>query len=61
MQNIPQGLTSITTFRIHSANEELMENKYTDNVNVWNFLINYLWNFELIFYWIMNQCIKNLN
>lgn len=37
MQNIPQGLTSITTFRIHSANEELMENKCTDNVNVWNF------------------------
>lgn len=34
MQTIPQGLPSLTTFRIHSANEQLTENKCTDNVNV---------------------------
>lgn len=36
MQIIPQGLTStsLITFKIHSTNEQLTENKCTENVNV---------------------------
>lgn len=30
MQNIPQGLTSLTTLKIHSTNEQFTENKCTD-------------------------------